>query len=207
MKRIEIELPFSGFDNTVHDYDIERAIENGFNYDYESGEDKEVPTDIWMADINYSAILKEYAEAYVNAFGKEFDLDLAFVEMTSPREYNFKTDRIFCTVPLEQINKIRKEVEAHKDWPQYIKDNYTSYDGFWSNFSSDYQNKDWTADLLEPVQYSTILKFWLNEKAGKYGSWRELCWEMTQDFYMDEWASVNEAHKVIEKHLKELEAK
>lgn len=82
--------------------------------------------------------------------------------MTSPQFYNFSTDRIFANVPVDQINKIRKEVEAHPEYPGYIKERYTDRDGFWSNFPSDYKDEGWTREELQPVQYRTILEFYLS---------------------------------------------
>jgi hypothetical protein len=206
---VNIELPFSGFYNSIHGGDgsnIDRALEDGFNYDYETQEEKEVP-DIWGADYDYKAIEQEYCENYVEAFGRRFGLDLTFDVMTSPREYNFTTDRIFCKVPRKQINKIRREVEAHEDWPKYIKDNFTSYDGFWSNYENDYQDEEWTRKTLDECQYQVILRFWLNNISTDVGSegWdMEECY-LTEDFEMCNWDSITNAHEAIEKYLKEQE--
>lgn len=165
MKKIEIEIPFWGLYDSIHDQFLEDAIQSAFSYDYETGEDIELGDDYddarWNADIDWGKIHEGYAKAYTEEFGDRFDLDLEFVEMTSPKYYNYSTDRIFANVPIDQINKIRKEVEAHPEWPQYIKDRYTDRDGFWSNFPSDYKDEGWTKEELQPVQYETILEFYL----------------------------------------------
>jgi hypothetical protein len=205
MKRVEIELPFSGFYNSIHGGEgsnIDRALEDGFNYNHEIGEDQEVP-DIWGADIDYKAIEMEYCEAYTNAFGEQFDLDLEFVQMTSPKDYNYGTDRAFVTIPLSQINKIRRKVEKHKKWPQYIKDNFTSYDGFWSNYENDSTHEEWTRPELDECQYGVILKFWLNEIEETYENWREAELWLTQEFEMCNWDSIINAHEKIREYLKE----
>lgn len=204
MKRVEIELPFSGFYESWHSHRIDDALEAGFNYDPVTGMDKEVP-DIWGADIDYKAIELEYCEAYTNAFAEKYELDLEFVQMTSPKQYNYSTDRTFVSVPLEQINKIRKEVEKNKKWPQYIKDNFTSYDGFLSNYENDSTHEEWTRPELDECQYGVILKFWLNE--GEYSSWREAEDWLTEDFEMCNWDSIINAHDKIREYLREEEVK
>lgn len=166
MKKIEIEVPFSGFYESYHDQFIEDAIENAFNYDYDTGEEIELGDKYdkarWDADIDWKTIQEGYSKGFAEEFGQRFDLDLEFVDMTSPQFYNFSTDRIFANVPVDQINKIRKEVEAHPEYPGYIKERYTDRDGFWSNFPSDYKDEGWTREELQPVQYRTILEFYLS---------------------------------------------
>lgn len=175
MKKIEIELPFSGFYESLHNQFLEDAIESAFNYDYETGEDVELGDDYdqarWDADINWPEIQENYSKAYVEEFGQEFDLDLEFVATTSPKYYNFSTDRIFANIPLEQIERIRKEAEAHVDYAEFIKERYTSYDGFWSNFSNDSNDKDWTKEELNPVQYRSILDFWIEKISDAHEDW------------------------------------
>jgi len=53
----------------------------------------------------------------------------------SPREYNFSTDVIEfeLTVNKGVFQDIQKQLENDKDFTQYLKDNYTSYDGFISS--------------------------------------------------------------------------
>lgn len=203
MRKIEIELPFWGFYESAHDQNLEDAIQNGFNYDYDTGEEIELGDDYddarWNADINWAEIQKGYAKAYTEEFGDRFDLDLEFVDMTSPMFYNFETDRVFANVPIDQINKIRKEVEDHAKWSQYIKYRYTDRDGFWSNFPSDYRDEVWTAEELQPVQYCTILEFWL-EHVEQDEEW--------QAFLMDDFRGnggmdelVNDAVEAIQKEM------
>lgn len=201
---VEIELPFTGFYETIHSANIDRALEDGFNYNHETQEEQEVPEAVYMADVDHKAIELEYCEAYVNAFADMFELELSFEEMTSPKEYNFKTDRIFCKIPLAQMNKIRKQVEKHKKWPQYIKDNFTSYDGFWSNYDNDSNHDDWTREKLDECQYGVILKFWINDVSTETtaDNWMEATFYLAEDFEMCNWDSVIKAHEVIAEYIK-----
>lgn len=65
MKKIEIEVPFSGFYESYHDQFIEDAIENAFNYDYDTGEEIELGDKYdkarWDADIDWKTIQEGYS--------------------------------------------------------------------------------------------------------------------------------------------------
>jgi hypothetical protein len=204
MKRIEIELPFSGFYETLHDSRINDAIESHYNYNYDTDEDREITEAeadaIFMAPVDWTAIQNEYCQNWVDALAAEVDLDLKFTEMTSPREYNFATDRVFATIPAKQADKIRREVEAYPGYSEEIKDRFTSYDGFSSNYSSDSTSEDWTRKDLDQCQWMVILQLWLNHKED--WSEREL-WlaDDADDFEIMNWRTVNDAHEVIDKYL------
>lgn len=164
-KLIKIELPFTGFYESIHSSQIEGAIEQLFADDH--GElTTELSDAVDSAAIDYKAIHNEYAKEYIAAFASELDLTLEFDELTSPREYNFETDRIFAAIPAGQINKIRREVEKHADWPQCLRDNFTSYDGFWSHYSTDPGDEVWTRAELDECQYEVIINFWLEKIKG-----------------------------------------
>lgn len=207
---IDIQIPFSGFYESIHDRLIDEAIENGFNYDYETGEEieltDEVKDAIFSTDIDWDAIRLEYCKHYVNAFGDEFGLDLTFDEMTSPKFYNYETDRIFCKVPAEQINKIRVEVYNNdSSWRQYLQDNFSDCDGHWSNYSNDPKSEDWTKETLDACQYGAILSFWLNNISERvqHKFWNEKEYFLTEDFEMFNWDSIIEATNKIKQYLKE----
>jgi len=177
MKTIEIEVPFSGFYESHHDQMLEDAIQQHFSYDYDKDEDKELGEDYdearWNADINWQEIQEAYAKEYTEMFGQEFDLDLKFVQMTSPKFYNFGTDRIFAEVPKEQIDNIFKEVIKHPEWAAYIKERFTSYSGFSSNYSNDINDDDWKLSdfALDECQYRVILEFWIEKISHAHEDW------------------------------------
>ena len=174
-ERVEVELPFSGFYESWHSDEIDRALEmdlNGIiNGDDATGElDHDAPEAeyLWNGTVDYRAIEREYCKEYAQLFGTEFDLECEFIEMTSPREYNFATDRLFVSVPREQMDAIRHRVEAMPEWPSIVKDRFTSYDGFASHYSNDSTKEVWTRDTLDECQYRVMLeviaKEWLDDK-------------------------------------------
>ena len=59
-----------------------------------------------------------------------------FQDMVSPRTYNFRNDSIDIEVTAD-INHLIGLCKKHPDFEQYIKDRYTSYDGFSSSYTND----------------------------------------------------------------------
>lgn len=208
--RVEIQIPFWGFYEGIHDSNLDDAIDNAFDYDYDSGDDIELDDKFydakWSADINWGDIHKGYAKAYTEEFGELFGLDLKFVELSSPAFYNFSTDRIFASIPKEQLDKLRKDVEAHEKWAECVKERFTSYDGFWSNYSNDVKDEEWTRDVLDECQYGVMIEFWIEHISDENEDW--------QAFLMDDFRGnggiddlVNDAVEAIKKYQKEVEIK
>lgn len=80
--------------------------------------------------------------------------DMQFKEINSPREYNFTTDKLVCEVEID-LDKLRKycyETEREK-FEEYLKENYSSYDGFISfipnNVKEFEQEKDDTDVMID----------------------------------------------------------
>lgn len=202
MKRIEIELPFAGFYESWHDEKIDDAIEQNF-WDDDCNVPEDIYNKIWEADINWSAIQNEYCKEFTEQFGHHFGLDLKFIEMTSPREYNFQTDRIFASIPATQINKIRKEVESYPEWPEVIRERYTSRDGFWSHYSNDHKDDEWARPVLDECQYETVLLAWLDHRHKEdplnEREWSDLEYELVEDIEVASFSSYNDAIDAINK--------
>jgi len=66
-------------------------------------------------------------------------LRLAFEEMTSPREYNFETDRLFCEIPLAVVRQLfaMSKAEGHATLANVIRRRFTSRSGFISFYDND----------------------------------------------------------------------
>ena len=89
---------------------------------------------------------EDVRNAWVESFRgylPEFVLSLENVEMTSPRYYNFETDRLWGDVELRDdwMDVVRKFMEENSDWlRERIKDEWTSYDGFMSFMSNNFDD-------------------------------------------------------------------
>jgi hypothetical protein len=75
-------------------------------------------------------------EKYVNKY--------KFEKLSSPKQYNYNTDAIYIEYSLTKENKknITKYLLNHRlKFEKYLKDRYTSYDGFFSSYSNNVN--DW----------------------------------------------------------------
>lgn len=168
----EVNLPFDGFYNSFYSEAVDREEEQFIEYRLEDGDiDKEQAEQLaellWRHtryDVAYAQIAEDYTEAFNDKF-KEWtgvDLGLKFVEMTSPREYNFTTDRIFAKADELALLTLRTLVEED-DLRAKIKERFTSRDGFISFYSNSLE--DWPEELSEwdENQLCTLLMCFLPE--------------------------------------------
>lgn len=145
MKKI-IQIPFEGFYESEADSIINNAIENELEENNKNSEDIEFN--------HYKMISKKFAEEYTDAFeeilNKEFDLDVSikFKEMTSPREYNFETDKIFVEISQDDIEIVYKKIMEDSDLFEKmditVKELYQSRSGFssyYDKFVDDFDKK------------------------------------------------------------------
>lgn len=94
---------------------------------------------------DYGAAHQTIAALYADAFSDAasellgFPLRLKFEAMTSPREYNFETDRIFCDIPASAARQLfaMSKAEGHTTLRAMVRDRFTSRSGFCSHYSAD----------------------------------------------------------------------
>ena len=129
---LETKIPFQGFYCSLHSEVISWALDN----EAEENEQIELP------EVNYPALYLAYAQEYLEGFetaiNEEFDINikLPFVNLQSPKEYNFETDSIFSNISLEDA-QILKDLITPLTWEGKIKELFTSYSGFISFYSND----------------------------------------------------------------------
>jgi hypothetical protein len=129
--KIESYLPiFNGFYNTLFEANEEMYIEDTYDYDdYE---------------FNYKQYHLDVAKECVGAIEQELNhlglgISIKFQALDSPREYNFRNDRIDVeyTLGADSLNKIHSYLLENKNaFSEYVKDNYTSRSGFYSFHSN-----------------------------------------------------------------------
>jgi len=82
---------------------------------------------------------------------RKFVHEIIFEQVSSPREYNFRNDIIDVEIILTNTNitSIKNIVNKFKDkWSIYLKNNYTSCDGFISNYSNAPNSSDWDIENI-----------------------------------------------------------
>ena len=156
MKKFEIYAPlFHGFYNTIWEPDTEQEeceLLHGQTLEFDN---KDYQNSIGEG---YCDAVKEQLEEYIT--------EIKFLSIESPREYNFTNDKIVCEVKLSKTNldSLGQLIYDNKrEFEEYLKENYTSYDGFISFISSDFE--DWEEDTkkfryFEDVRYlQGVFKF------------------------------------------------
>lgn len=178
-----VRLPFAGFYASDYSREIdseeEREIEDRAN-ERDDGEQAFPPElrlseqelgELYFDHTDYSAayhrIASWYPEAFTYATKERFELTipLRFESMTSPREYNFETDKVYAFIPLKTVLAMfaYSKTDAHATLAEVIKSRHTSYDGFYSYYSNDLATwlskpvKDWDHNELETLLQATLL--------------------------------------------------
>lgn len=164
-----IRIPFPGFYYTTFSGEVDQREESEAEYfaspdsaeNYEfSGKLEEHEFANLMADctdygVVHQHIAKEYPH-YFNEYVKDqFDIDLKleFEEMTSPHEYNFETDKIFCKVDSGALLVLFSELGEEKIG-KTINANLKSRDGFMS-FYGDFVD-DWKDTPISEWDYNEL---------------------------------------------------
>ena len=108
-----------------------------FTFDY-----KQYQNDICKA---YTEVWELWMQEFISE-----DIELEFVEVVSPRYYNFENDSCRVKIRLTQAaeDAIIAKIGKHRDQiAKWIKENHTSYDGFSSNLSNDFDQ--WPSRLFD----------------------------------------------------------
>lgn len=168
-EKIEIQLPFfDGFYESVY-YNSDSIYDEFYNNEREYKEtygDDITDDDL---DVRFDEYQKDVCEAFTECFSNlapSFVTSVEFSEMTSPRYYNFETDKVYANITLsddwrEQVLTFMKE---NKDWlKKRIYDEWTSRDGFMSFMDNNYD--EWlhrfenTEDEIDPRYLSTMIGY------------------------------------------------
>ena len=148
MNKLESTIPFDGFYESFISDDIDHQIGQQIEWDsdiYDLNEDEQqILWDNYLS-VNrssfYNQIAEHYTDLYIDALNerlKGFTLNAKFNLLTSPREYNFETDRIFIDIERDHaIDFIKYIIKNHKkELENKIKERFTSRSGFWSHYKN-----------------------------------------------------------------------
>ena len=159
MNKLESTIPFDGFYNSYISSDIEHQIGQQIEWDsdmYDLNEDEQQVLEDSYLSVNrvsfYNEIAEHYTDLYIDALNERlegFTLNAKFKLLTSPREYNFETDRIFIDIERDHaIDFIKYTIKNYKkELENKIKERFTSRSGFWSHYKNELDL--WTQDYSE----------------------------------------------------------
>lgn len=161
----EIIIPFTGFYESIHSYAIDDEIEMMYS-DEETGT---VIDEEKCANFPHDTQLHiDYAKLYVDEFNGLFkDPPFAFQELISPSEYNFTTDRIFCTIKPEFIAEMFLQIDKDTLQSQF-EAHFTSCSGFTSFYDPTIPDKnplEWDCNELMALldAYIVVMEIDTNE--------------------------------------------
>jgi len=159
MNKLESTIPFCGFYCSFIDDDIDYQIGQQIEWDTDiydlNEEEQQILWDSYLT-VNRSYFYNQIAEDYTNFYIeilnrrlKGFTLKAKFNLLTSPREYNFETDRIFIDIERDHaIDFIKYIIKNYKkELENKIKERFTSRSGFWSHYKNGLDL--WTQDYSE----------------------------------------------------------
>jgi hypothetical protein len=152
--KLETVVPFfPGFYESELDWMIDNEIEMEMEEPGESWEQVDARTD-------YRKAMVEISKQWLNRFNAETGYNLEFGNLESPREYNFTTDKVLAYISLEEVEKAREICGKNlNEFDEFLQENFTSYDGFISFYSNDFESEDWNkpTEELDPVECMTFL--------------------------------------------------
>lgn len=158
--RLDLEVPsFTGFYQGIWDQGENEWTEiHEMKYgEYEDFESLNL-IDYWSFGPDYrdkvaKLFAEDYAEIIKNCLGVPMEYVGCYV--SSPKEYNFTTDRIYATFEVPDYNALVKRLTELGSLPEYrtelaalIKKYHTSCDGFISFMSNDIE--DWFGLMCDP---------------------------------------------------------
>lgn len=151
-------------------------------------------------DFNYSDYEKDIREQWADGWkdnAPEIVLSVRNIEMTSPKYYNFSTDRLWADVELRDDwrEKMRTFMKENAEWLKgRIKEDWTSYDGFCSFMSNDYE--DWFDYIFEEQEeryISTMIGYMMYRENKNIRN--DLVMYALEDIYAPSYAFLTESGK------------
>ena len=151
MKTYNTFLPvFNGFYNSIfeadgEDEEIQHINEEREKIDLEPIEYDDCKWDYKEYNLRVSEKCVEVIEEELNDL-LNIDIKVTFESLQSPKYYNSSTDSINVEIEVENLDVILAYLEKEKEnFAKYIKERYSSYDGFMSFMSND--SDVWVEDI------------------------------------------------------------
>lgn len=197
---MKVQLPFSGFYESVHMDAIESQIEQMIdNKEEDTGKKYEHPD---IPKKVFTEYAEQYADAWVDAFKDSTGLDISgkFVNLHSPKYYNYSTDEIDYEVSDDKLKKVFEYALKNdkSGLAKFIKDRLEPRSGFSPFYSNDISEWGDFSKLEEP-QVSLILDFYDQEN-----NLSEYLWEKVDVFTILDRAGVEPKLMKESSDLKEL---
>jgi hypothetical protein len=137
-EHIKTTINFGGFYNSIHDDNIEWACESFY-----SDDNGNCNWDIILDNVDFKKLRGVYIDLYCDLFSdwlkENYNLAIKFknISLSSPREYNFETDKILCDIDSVENESLIKALQSNTKFLDWLKDRTKSRSGFISFYSYD----------------------------------------------------------------------
>ena len=191
---LDIQLPFSGFYNSIHNHAIDEAVNShtcwllkqtsgdeflDFDGDTPPDEIRTIVSDL----IDYEEVFENISETFVEYFSGYTELGklgilIKFKGLWSPREYNYGTDKITCQISEADFKKLFDQMRVNEQSFEIVLKELESRPGFVPFHSC---KKDWWFDnfnRLDDSQKYVLGYLCLKALAIKEGDgdWENCIW-------------------------------
>ena len=168
MEKKNISIPFDGFYESISSSNVENNAFMEWNKDEtlcDHSELKDEKADeFWNYYMENAKRLElEYSKDYADGLFAELkehsgiELTASNVIVDSPREYNFRTDRIFLDTEKSKLLELYAKL-GRKMFAEYIKENFTSCDGFSSFYDNSIESAGWsTPEDYDHNQWNAVI--------------------------------------------------
>lgn len=149
LQKFSTVLPvFTGFYNTIFElctYSsfLENQIENMEDGKAKEELEKELDTLDYIED--YEKTSKIIFEAFTENFEIDFIKNWEYEKLNRPSVYNYSNDSIYCKieVDIDTMGKWYENIKNTDKFDYFLKENFTSYNGFSSSFDNFSSSEDW----------------------------------------------------------------
>jgi hypothetical protein len=140
-------IDFGGFYYSIHSDEIDHRIES-----FEIDEDK----------VNYKETCNSYCIEFIESINDMLELNLKFIQIDSPKFYNFTTDKIEAEINENDFSKLKDTYLSNQEFIDYIDLNSKSYSGFISFYNS-FNEVIKEDEILLQYMFNYILKEYADE--------------------------------------------
>lgn len=107
--------------------------------------------------------------------------NIKFIRLSSPRYYNFETDKLVLEVDCEWDQLLKYCEETKEDFNQYLQDNFTSYSGFTSFVPNNYT--DFMSNLEDDFERlsQVVIEYYILNRIDDLEEYRFKCDEIAYE--------------------------
>ena len=147
LNKTKFLIDFGGFYHSIHSDEIDNRIQY-----FEINEDK----------VNYKETCNSYCIEFIDSVNDMLELDLKFIQIDSPKFYNFTTDKIEVEINENDFNKLKDIYLNSNEFIDYVNENSKSCSGFIS-FYNGFNEVIKEDEVLLQYMFDYILKEYADE--------------------------------------------